>query len=273
MACYHFNAGIIRRGNGGSVAASSAYISGEKLRDIYDGKIHDRSYRQDVIHKEILLPVAAPEQLLDRQTWVDAINLSERRHNAQLARSFNLALPRELSLNEQCTLLKEFIYECFIRYDFCADMAIHQGSHNSHTQAVLEAVENRQNNPHAHIIIPFRTVGQEGFHRTKIQSRSMNNPATLIFWRKEWARLQNREFERLGLDVRVSHESLAMQGIDREPTKHLGAATLALERKGVRTDRGDQYREILQRNKSREYERLQRRDRLYSRTREPDRER
>ena len=273
MACYHFHAGVISRGQGHSVAASSAYICGEKLRDIYEGKIHDRSYRQDVLHKEILLPSEAPREFLDRQTWLDALNISERRQDAQMARDFKLALPRELSFEEQQVLVKGFLCENFIRYGFCADMAIHDGIYTPHNNAGMELVDTRQANPHAHVIIPFRTVGEGGFHRTKIQSRAMNNPATLTRWRQEWARVQNREFERLGFDIRVSHESLAAQGIDREPTFHMGAAAMAMERQGVRTARGDRYREIVQRNQHREHERQQRKERLHERTREPDRSR
>ena len=59
MACFHLNASVISRGHGRSVTAASAYISGEKLRDAYEGRIHDRSYRQDVVYKEILLPPEA----------------------------------------------------------------------------------------------------------------------------------------------------------------------------------------------------------------------
>ena len=99
MASYHLNAGIVSRGNGGSITAVAAYISGEKLRDNYDGKIHDRSYRQDVAYKEILLPFAAPQEFLDRQTLLDALNVSERRSDSQMARTIKIALPNELSLD------------------------------------------------------------------------------------------------------------------------------------------------------------------------------
>lgn len=270
MASYHLNTGIISRGKGDSVAAADAYISGEKLRDGYDGKIHDRSYRQDVIYKEILLPPIAPNAFLDRQTLLDALNVSETRSDSQMARTIKIALPNELTLEEQIALTNEFVFNDFIKFGMCADIAIHKGLLNKNRKPInIEAVQERKNNPHAHIIIPFRTVGNSGFHRAKIQSRNMNNPGYLVLWRKEWARLQNREFERLGLNVRVSHESLAAQGINREPTKHLGPATLALEKRGIRTERGDTYRETIARNKEREIERHRGRERM----RECDRER
>lgn len=256
MACYHFNVGIISRGKGNSVVAAVAYINGEKLRDIYDGKLHDRSYRQDVIYKEILLPSRAPHEFHDSQTWLDALNLSEKRSDAQMARSIKVALPNELTFDEQIALVREFITNNFTEYGLCADLAIHKGHLDQNNKPVsIEAVQGRSDNPHAHIILPLRTINENGFHRTKTQNRYRNSPSYLKILRESWARLQNREFERLGLEVRVSHESLAAQGIDREPTKHIGAAAMALEQKGLRTERSDQYREIIARNRNREVER------------------
>jgi hypothetical protein len=272
MACYYLNADIISRGDGGSVTAAAAYISGEKLRDSYDGKIHDRSYRKDVKHKEILLPPEAPLELFDRQTFLDALNVSERWSNSQMARIYKIALPNELSFDEQVALAKEFALVNFINISMCADFAVHEGLLYKNREFIrIEPVYERQNNPHAHLIVPFRMVGKNGFHRTKTQTRYMNNPAYLISLRKNWEILQNKEFERLGLPVRVSHKSLAAQGIDREPTKHIGAAAMALEQRGIQTERGDEYREIIARNKERERERERQRGREHERERERNR--
>lgn len=269
MASYHLNASIVSRGAGRSVTSAAAYISGEKLRDNYDGKVHDRSYRQDVIYKEILLPFEAPREFLDRQTLLDALNVSERRSNSQMARIIKIALPNELSFDEHIALAKEFVLENFINIGMCADIAIHEGLLDKSRKPIsIEAVYERKDNPHAHIILPFRMVDKNGFHKTKIQSRYMNNPSYLVLWRKEWARLQNREFERLGLKVRVTHESLATQGSKREPTKHIGAAAIALELRDIRTDRGDEYRDIIARNREREIERQPERQRMRDRDRD-----
>lgn len=229
---------------------------------MYDGRIHDRSYRQDVAHKEILLPPKAPAELTDRQILWDALNQAEKRNDAQTARLIDLALPNELSLSEQVALVREFVEVNFTRYGLCADIAIHQGTLDEDGKPIsIEPVGERKDNRHAHIIIPFRSLDERGFCHTKQQTRFMNSPSYLIAWRKSWADLQNREFERRGLSVRVSHETLAAQGIDREPTKHLGPGTMALELRGIQTDRGDIYREIMQRNRVREERRQRYRDR------------
>lgn len=93
MALYSFNASLISRGKGQSIVAADAYICGEKLRDKYEGKIHDRSYRNDVVYKELLLPAGAPNDFRNRQTFMDALNTAERRHDAQMARNLKLPCP------------------------------------------------------------------------------------------------------------------------------------------------------------------------------------
>ena len=60
-------------------------------------------------------------------------------------------------------------------------------------------------------------------------------------------------YERNGLDIRVSHESLEVQGIrNREPTIHLSRADWQREMRGIHTPAGDRKREIQERNRRRE---------------------
>ena len=54
------------------------------------------------------------------------------------------------------------------------------------------------------------------------------------------------------MEIQVSHESLEVQGIDREPTLPLGRAATALERKGIQTEVGNRNREIETRIKEKE---------------------
>ena len=71
-----------------------------------------------------------------------------------MARSIKIALPNELSLDEQIALAKEFAIENFISLGLCADIAFHAGLlDESRKPASIEAVHDRQDNPHAHIII------------------------------------------------------------------------------------------------------------------------
>jgi len=60
----------------------------------------------------------------------------------------------------------------------------------------------------------------------------------LIAVRERWAALTNEKLQEHGHEARVDHRSLEAQGIDREPTSHLGPAVSAMERRGIETEVG-----------------------------------
>lgn len=66
--------------------------------------------------------------------------------------------------------------------------------------------------------------------------------------RTRWAELTNAALERAGEKAQVDHRSLEAQGIERRPTVHLGPNVIRMERRGLRTDRGDVSREIEEQN-------------------------
>jgi len=247
VAIYHLNVQIISRGSGRSAVGASAYRAGEKLRsnavnsaayrsgdELHEGEIvHDYTKRNGVMYKEIMLPNGAPPQYKDRETLWNAVEKREKRHDAQLAREINVALPTEFDLEEQKELLREYIKENFVDKGMIADVAIH------HT---------RRENPHAHIMLTTRHVTPEGFGN---KNREWNSSQILAEWREDWADKTNRMLERKGLEIRIDHRSYKEQGIDREPTIHMGAEATALERRGIRTERGDINREIQRRNAER----------------------
>lgn len=64
--------------------------------------------------------------------------------------------------------------------------------------------------------------------------------------------MQNRAYERNGLEIRVSHESLEVQGIrGREPTIHLSRIDWQREQRGEQTLAGTQKRKVQARNEER----------------------
>ena len=67
-------------------------------------------------------------------------------------------------------------------------------------------------------------------------------------WRKDLADTINATNEQLGIALHWEHRSFKEQGIDREPTIHIGAIANALERKGIQTERGNINREIVKNN-------------------------
>ena len=106
---FYFSVNIISRGKGKSAVASAAYISGEKIKNEWDGVTHDYTKKQGVISKEIFLPDHAPEEYKDRKTLWNSVELFEKNSNAQLARNFIISLPKELSIEENKKMIEEYV--------------------------------------------------------------------------------------------------------------------------------------------------------------------
>ena len=87
------------------------------------------SKKQDVASTEILLPENAPEWMADRENLWNAVEANEKRKDAQLAREFNFALPRELTLEQNIELAREFVKETFVNQGMVADLCIHNDKH------------------------------------------------------------------------------------------------------------------------------------------------
>jgi len=83
----------------------------------------------------------------------------------------------------------------------------------------------------------------------KVDSTNWDKTETLLKWREDWAVTVNKKFKQLGIDERIDHRSLKEQGIEREPTKHMGHNAWNLEKKGTKTDIGNKNRAIMARNK------------------------
>lgn len=244
MANYHFETTIISRGKGRSVTGSVSYICGQTLRDRYNAKTCYH-HRKDVVWQKIFLPDHAPSEFRQLQQLCDEIDRAEVRRDARTARQFIASLPNELPPGEQTRIVHEFIESNFLPYDLCAIAAIHRGRKRG---------DPLRNNPHVHIIVPTRPVGENGFCERK--DREHDKREYLKIWREQWAQVQNQAYERNGLDIHVSHESLVVQGKrDREPTIHLSRIDWQKEQRGERTPAGDRKRAIKERNQKRIYQR------------------
>ncbi len=68
-------------------------------------------------------------------------------------------------------------------------------------------------------------------------------------WRVSWASLTNQYLEQNNIQARVDHRSYKRQGIEQIPTIHLGPAATQMERRGIRTEKGDINRQIAADNK------------------------
>lgn len=256
MANYHLEVKAISRGKSHSVTGRVNYISGEKLYDSYTGRTYYRK-RHDILYGRIFLPDNAPLSFLNLQTMCTEIENSEKRYDARTAREFIGSLPNELSYEEQCQIIDNYIGENFTAYGLGAIAAFHEGRNKS---------DPTRNNPHVHIIVTTRTIGPDGFSRKK--DREHDRRKYINIWREQWATVQNRAYERAGYDKRVSHESLEVQGErDREPTIHLSRIDWNREQSGERTPAGDKKRAIQKRNEERARNKKLKRERQLERER------
>ena len=238
MGNFHLEVKPISRSKGHSVTSRVNYISGQTLHDSYKNKTY-RHHRKDVVWQKIILPDTAPSQFQDPQYLCDGIEEAEVRWDARTAREFIGSLPNELPLGELVRIVCDFIKHNFVDHSLCAIAAIHSGRNRN---------DPSRNNPHVHIIVPTRTVGPDGFSKKK--DREHDKRKYIYIWREQWALVQNRAYERNGMDIRVSHESLKVQGVrDRKPTIHLSLADWQREKRGEHTRAGDRKREIEERNR------------------------
>ena len=70
---FHFSVNIISRGKGKSAVAASAYRSGEKIKNEYDGIVHDFTRKGGIAYTEILLPQNAPEEFSNRSVLWNSV--------------------------------------------------------------------------------------------------------------------------------------------------------------------------------------------------------
>ena len=254
----HFRVEILSRGKGSykSAVGYAAYCAGTRLRNELDGRIYDKwSERDDIFFSRIMLPKNAPHSYKDREILWNEVEKIEKNKNAQLARTLVIALPKEFSTDTQKRIICQYVQETFVNRGMCADI-------NLHDKGV--------GNPHAHVILTMRSIDENGnwmakqrkvyqldengnkiYDRIKKQykctTQKCNNWDDLCNveqWREKWADICNKEFERLGLSKRITHESYQRQGVGIIPTKHLGSVVTALERKGMRTKAGEKNRDI-----------------------------
>jgi MobA/MobL family len=235
MASYHLSAGVIARTAGYSSVAAAAYRARCALNDERTGTLHDYSRKSgELLWQGIYAPKDAPEWARERAQLWNHVEAFERRRDAQLARSFDIALPHELSLEQNRYALQDWVRENFTRKGLIADAVIHAPGRDGDRR-----------NIHAHVMVVMRKLDGTEFAAKKERiERLADRKAELETLRESWERIGNRHLERYGHAPTLDRRTLLAQGIDREPTVHLGKHATAIERDGKATQLGDINREI-----------------------------
>ncbi|MGH8226502.1 MAG: Ti-type conjugative transfer relaxase TraA [Steroidobacteraceae bacterium] len=206
MAIYHLSAKIVSRARGHSAVAAAAYRAGESLLEDSTGITFDYTRKDGVEHREILAPEGASDWVHDRIKLWNAVEASEKRRDAQLAREIEIGLPVELDPNQQLALLRDYVQQQFVSQGMVADLAIHRDN---------------PENPHAHVLLTTRTLTAEGFGA---KERAWNSRAKLREWRAAWAEAANLHLARAGLAIRIDHRTLQAQGLAFEPGRKIGVS-------------------------------------------------
>ena len=255
MAIYHLAVKVISRSSGRSATGAAAYRSGEKIKDEKNDLTHDYTKKDGISHTDILHPDDAPDWVNDRSMLWNEVEACEKRHDSQLCREVEVALPEELSLEQNKDLVESFILDEFVSKGMVADLAIHNGT---------------SQNPHAHILLTTRSIDKNGFGK---KNRDWNKKEMLEGWRKSWEVKVNDRLEICGHQSKIDHRTLEAQGINRIPQIHLGPNVSEMERRGIRTDRGnialkinesnnkivllEEYKEVIENERHREIEKIE----------------
>lgn len=236
--------------------AGASYYLGQKLYSEYD---HEWKYPHSdpkrVRYTEVMLPSNAPPEYADRQTLWNAVDAAEKSRSAQIARRFTIALPKELTFEQNLALIRDYCTKQFVAKGMICDLYYHDSGNG---------------NPHVHLMLTMRAMDENGrwlpktktsyvldknderirgangkWLRERMDTVDWNNQKYAEIWRHEWEIAQNNALEAAGYTERIDMRSYERQGItDLEPQIHLGPEAAALERKGIPTSLGDHNREI-----------------------------
>lgn len=257
MEVISLHVGIISRGAGRSSVQMAAYCSRSKMLDERTGRTYNYAMRSDLVYHEVMLPTHAPDTFLNSEVLWNDVEEVEKSRNARLTRTIIVALPKELDAKIHIAMVRRYVQEYFVQHGMCADVSIHDKGNG---------------NPHAHILLTTRPLDSAGRwmgkqHRNylldengerifdpakgryklgrSIKTHNWDDAERVQEWRAGWADACNVQFRQHGIDKEVTCLSYAKQGIDREPTRHLGAKVKAMESRGILTDRGSDNRRII----------------------------
>lgn len=196
MAIYSFKMENISRGEGQSSVNSAAYRHRKVFLDNRTGEVCGRktAHKKDLAFAQIFAPEHTPPALIvDSETLWNAVEASEKRKDARLAKEFKIALPAELTPEQNIELTAAFVLEHFTKQGLIADVVIH---------------DIKGHNPHIHIMGITREILFNGFGK---KVREWDKPEMLDSWRKGWQEICNEFLELYGHDERIDHRSIRVQ--------------------------------------------------------------
>ena len=240
MANAQLNITPVSRGEGYNAVKSAAYIAREKLIEHSTCRVYDFRKQSNELESLAIMALdeVIPERWRDLGTLANDVEEAERKRNSQLWRELRLSIPHELETPAQrIALVHDFVNRFIVPTGMIAVVALHK-----------PGKDNDKRNYHAHVLLTTRRVvdqgdGTQGFDKEK--ARDWNDTAFASQWRKGWGVMANYALAKAGQKARVCTTSLVdVKHKGNIPTVQLGRAAAALERKGVRTKKGDYNRKV-----------------------------
>ena len=191
----------------------------------------------------------------DREKMWNSVQAIEKAKNSQLCREVEVALPVELSREEQVRLVREYIQENFTSKGMCADWALHdKGDGNPHAHILLTvrpiksngewgakrkdsyALDDKGNKiPVIDLNTGKQKIGSRGrkmWERISIPSTDWNDQSRAEEWRKGWADACNKYLQGR---TRIDHRSYVRQGKKQLPTMHEGYVARKIAKRGKKS--------------------------------------
>jgi len=155
-----------------------------------------------------------PNQADAARNWMDRAERAARK-NARMLDKIRIALPKELNKAQRAQLVREFMDDLTAGKKVPWFAGIHQTRDDEH-------------NPHVHIAVHDREIGTgkrvlrlSDSTRDRIKA-GLPGPKAVEWIRERWEIVCNRALDRAGVEERIDRRTLEDQGIDREPTIHVG---------------------------------------------------
>lgn len=239
-----------------SAVAGAAYRLGLKLFDERAQKWHDYTHRkpgEQIVHADTIAPPNSPRWATDPALLWNRVEQAEKRKDSQVARDYRIPIPRGISdaqAADMALMMARFIME-----------QLHTPvSYAVHRDAALDAFgavkSNDKQGFHAHLYFPTRGLltaagddteeeeeGSGGFGpKLKQFVNQAAGSAMTERLNARWAEVANIIAGQHGLATGYDHRSYKRQGLNHKPEPKLGQAATAMERRGIKTARGDALR-------------------------------
>lgn len=255
MAIFHLSTNAISRGKGKSVVGACAYRTGSKMTCERTGLTHDYSRKKGIMYTAgFALDKRGDiiEHSEHQKLW-DGAERAETRKDARTGREIIINLPHELDSHHRQKLARDFTKHIVNKFKVGATLAIHAPD-----------PQGDQRNHHAHILFTTREAlfdAEQGFSfhdktvlelsNTKLKALGLERTQEQIKEiRKEWESICNQALERAGVRERIDCRSHKDRGLEQLPTVKMGWQATDMERKDIRTYKGDINRAIKEYNEA-----------------------